>query len=224
MAALQPYLIAGLKNYEAYFVCNVAIGLVGDIARALERKVQPYCNEIMGALIDALRDDTVHRSVKPTVFSTFGEIAMAIEAAYEPYIQYSLMLLLQASSTRAPSDDEDMIEYINMLRESILEAYTGIIQGLKAGSRIDLFLPYAQSVLQFLQVIADDPNRDDFVLSKAVGLVGDLGSAVGPHVKDQLNQSYVVQLLQEAEATGDDTTMETAQWARGIIAGLIQGN
>lgn len=224
MAALQPYLIAGLKNYEAYFVCNVAIGLVGDISRALEGKLQPYCNEIVGALIDALRDDTVHRSVKPTVFSTFGEIAMAIEAAYEPYMQYSLMLLLQASSTRAPSDDEEMIEYINMLRESILEAYTGIIQGLKGGNRIDLFLPYAQSVLQFLQAIADDPNRDEFVLSKAVGLVGDLASAMGPHVKDQLNQPYVAQMLQEAEGTGDDTTMETAQWARGIIEGLIQSN
>jgi importin subunit beta-1 len=224
MAALQPYLIAGLKNYEAYFVCNVAIGLVGDISRALEGKLQPYCNEIVGALIDALRDDTVHRSVKPTVFSTFGEIAMAIEAAYEPYMQYSLMLLLQASSTRAPSDDEEMIEYINMLRESILEAYTGIIQGLKGGNRIDLFLPYAQSVLQFLQAIADDPNRDEFVLSKAVGLVGDLGGAMGPHVKDQLNQPYVAKMLQEAEGTGDDTTMETAQWARGIIEGLIQSN
>jgi importin subunit beta-1 len=224
MPALQPFLIAGLKNYEAYFVCNAAIGLVGDFSRGLEEKLQPYCNEIMGALIDALRDDSVHRSVKPTVFSTFAEIALAIGASYEPYLQYSLMLLLQAATTQAPSDDEDFIEYINMLRESILEAYTGIIQGLKGGNRMDLFLPYAQSVLQFLQVIADDPNRDDLVLSKAVGLVGDVASSMGPHVKDQLNQPYVAQLLQEAEAMGDENTMETAQWTRSIIEGLIRGN
>ena len=81
---------------------------------------------------------------------------LALEAGFEPYIQFSLMLLLQASTIRATSDDEDMIDYINMLRESILEAYTGIIQGLKEGNRIDLFQPYVQSVLEFLQQIAMD--------------------------------------------------------------------
>lgn len=224
MPALQPFLVAGLKNYEAYFVCNTAIRLVGDISRVLEEKVQPYCGEIMGALIDALKDDNVDRSVKPTVFSIFAEIAMAIEAAYEPYLQYSLMMILQAATTQAPSDDEDFIDYINSLRESILEAYSGIIQGLKSGNRIDLFLPYAQSVLQFLRLIAEDPNRDEAVLCRAVGLVGDVASTMGPHVINDLNQPFVAQLLQEAETTGNGGTLETAQWTRSVVERLIGGN
>lgn len=220
----MPFLLVGLTNYEAYYVCNVAVGLVGDLARALEGKLRPYCNEIMKALFDALKDTNLHRSVKPTVLSTFGEIAMAIEAAYEPYVQMSLMVLLQASATQAPEDDEDFIEYVNLLRESVLEAYTGIIQGLKGGGRIDLILPYAQSMLQFLQKICSDPNRDEFVMSKAVGLIGDIASAMGPHVKDQLNQPYVALMLQEVEDSGDDTAAQTAQWARGTIQSLLAGN
>ena len=221
MAAFHPFLIAGLKNFEAYYVCIVAVGVVGDLCRALEGRIQPFCPEIMSALAEALKDTNLHRSVKPPVLATFGEVAMAIEAAFEPYMQFSLMLLLQASTTQAPPDDDDLIEYINLLRESILEAYTGIIQGLKAGNRIDLFLPYVQSVLQFLQQIASDPNRDEFVISKAVGLIGDVASAMGPHIKDQLCQPYISQLLQEGQGSGDDTTMETAQWAGGVIQQVL---
>lgn len=224
MTALQPFLIAGLKNFEAYFVCIVAVGLVGDVCRALEGRIQPFCPEIMSALAEALKDSSLHRDVKPPVLATFGEVAMAIEAAFEPYIQFSLMLLLQASTTQAPPEDEDLIDYVNVLRESILEAYTGIIQGLKAGNRIDLFVPYIQSVLQFLQQIASDDNRDEFVVSKAVGLIGDVASAMGPHLKEALQQPYISQLLNEGQASGDDTTMETATWAAGVITQVLQSN
>lgn len=222
MAALQPFLIAGLKNFEAYQVCIITVGLVGDLCRALERRIEPFCPDIITALSDALKETNLHRSVKPPVVATFGEVAMALEAGFEPYMQFSLMLLLQASTTQAPTDDVDLIEYINLLRENILEAYTGIIQGLKEGNRIDLFLPYAQSVLQFLQQIASDPNRDEFVVSKAVGVIGDVASAMGRQIKYELQQPYIAQLLQEGLASGDDTTMDTAKWAGGLITQVLQ--
>jgi importin subunit beta-1 len=117
-----------------------------------------------------------------------------------------------------------MIDYINMLRESILEAYTGIIQGLKDGNRIDLFQPYVQSVLEFLQEIASDPNRDEFVVAKAVGVIGDVASSMGLQIKTQLQQPYIAQLLQEGLASGDDTTMDTANWAGGIISQIMQSH
>ena len=222
MVALMPFLLVGLRTFEAFHVCNIAVGLVGDICRSLEGKIEPYTKEIMGALVDSLKDTSLHRSVKPPVLSCFGDIALAIGARYEPYLQFSMMLLMQASGTTAADDDDDMIEYVNTLRECVLEAYTGIIQGLKDGNRVDLFVPYVQPVAQFLQLISSDPNRDDLVLAKAAGLIGDLASSMGHGIKDQLNQAFVKQLLQDANATGDDSTMETAQWAMAEVTRLLQ--
>ena len=163
MDALQPFLVQGLRNFQAYQVCVVAVGTVGDISRNIEARIQPYCDGIMNALVDTLKDNTIHRSVKPPVLACFGDLAMAIGAAFEPYMNFSMMLLMQASTARPPEDDEDLVEYFNLLRESILEAYVGIIQGLRDGNMLNHLMPYVPSVLQFLEELANDPNRDDFV-------------------------------------------------------------
>jgi importin subunit beta-1 len=223
MSALQPFLIAGLRNYQAYQVCIVAVGTVGDISRNIEAQIQPFCDDIMNALVESLKDSSVHRSIKPPVLSCFGDLAMAIGAAYDPYLQFSMMLLLQASSTRVPEDDDDLIEYFNLLRESILEAYVGIIQGLRDGNMLPQFMQYVPSVLQFLQELANDPNRDDFVLGKAVGVIGDLAQALGPQIGQKINQEFVGKLINDALGSGDQAMVEMATWASSVVSQAVQG-
>jgi importin subunit beta-1 len=223
MSALQPFLIAGLKNFQAYQVCIVAVGTVGDISRNIEAQIQPYCDSIMNALVETLKDSTIHRSVKPPVLSCFGDIAMAIGAAFEPYLQFSVMLLMQASQTKPAEDDDDLIEYCNLLRESVLEAYVGIIQGLRDGNFLGQFVQHVPSLLQFLQALADDPTRDDFVLGKAVGLIGDLAQSMGPQIKAQINQQFIAKLLQDAMGSGDGQMVDTSTWASSMVTQAVQG-
>jgi importin subunit beta-1 len=82
------------------------------------------------------------------------------------------MMLLQASSTVAPEDDDEMIDYVNVLREGILEAYTGIVQGLKDSNRAEILMPYVESIMGFLEFVNNDENIDVAVINKAVGLIG----------------------------------------------------
>eukprot|EP00560_Eucampia_antarctica_P001553 CAMPEP_0197832544 /NCGR_PEP_ID=MMETSP1437-20131217/15264_1 /TAXON_ID=49252 ORGANISM="Eucampia antarctica, Strain CCMP1452" /NCGR_SAMPLE_ID=MMETSP1437 /ASSEMBLY_ACC=CAM_ASM_001096 /LENGTH=868 /DNA_ID=CAMNT_0043435975 /DNA_START=24 /DNA_END=2630 /DNA_ORIENTATION=+ len=222
MAALQPFLMMGLSNFEAYHVCSIAVGLVGDIARNIEAKIQPYCNDIMSALMHALQNQTFHRSVKPPLLSCFGDIALAIGAGFEPYVQVSLMMLMQASQTRAPDDDEELFDYVNQLREGILEAYTGIFQGLKDGNRVEILLPYVEAITGFLELIAADENPDVEVLSKSAGLLGDIANSLGSRVKEQLSKPFVNSILKEAHELGDQSTMETCTWANGEIQRAIR--
>jgi len=222
VGALQPYLMVGLRNSESYQVCRVAVGVVGDVCRAIEGKIQPYCDEIMAALLQSLQNSSLHRNVKPPVLSCFGDIALAIGASFEPYLQVSLMMLFQASQTQAPPDDEELIDYVYLLRDGILEAYTGIIQGLKDGGRDEVLLPYIENIMVFLEMLAADPDIDESVLGKAIGCIGDVASCLGSRVRDSLAKPFVQTLLLAGQSSGDDSIMQTCIWARNQVRGALQ--
>ncbi|KAK2547713.1 Importin subunit beta-1 [Acropora cervicornis] len=115
-------------------VCIAAVGLVGDIARALGSNILSHSDLFMQILLENLADGNVHRSVKPQILSVFGDIALAIGVNFKNYFEVVIATLNQASITNVDKGDYDMVDYLNDLREGCLEAYTGIIQGLKGDS------------------------------------------------------------------------------------------
>ena len=73
----------------------------------------------------------VRRSAKPHVISSFADVAMAIEGDFVHYLTVIMQILQQAAGVNVDDQaDEELIEYVNSLRESILGAYTGILQVL----------------------------------------------------------------------------------------------
>lgn len=61
MDAFSPFLYNALGDLEEPSLCSMAIGLVSDISRALNEKVQPYCDYFMDYLLNDLRV-----SIKPS--------------------------------------------------------------------------------------------------------------------------------------------------------------
>lgn len=51
----------------------------------------------MCLLLENLTNSTVHRSVKPQILSTFGDIALSIGPAFIKYLDIVLQTLVQAS-------------------------------------------------------------------------------------------------------------------------------
>lgn len=58
-------------------------------------------------------------------------MVLAIGLSFKDYLDPVLQVLQQAAIVQAEKDDYDQIDYCNELRDGCLEAYTGIIQGLK---------------------------------------------------------------------------------------------
>ncbi len=63
-----------------------------------------------------------------------------------------------------------MVEYLNELRESILDAYTGIVQGLpRDNPMVELHLPY---ILQFIKTVGTDDDSNDNIICNCAALIG----------------------------------------------------
>jgi len=221
MPHFRPFLSLGLSNYEEHQVCAVAIGVVGDICRALELKVLPYCDEIVHLLLRNLQNPALNRNVKPPILSCFGDIALAIGGHFEKYMTVTMSMLVQASSTSIDTDNPDLVEYLNQLREGIFEAYTGVLQGLRADDKSSAFEPYVLGALDLIRQVAEGiphGHATDDVLRAAVGVVGDLGSSLGMRgMKNFARQSphreYLKALLKEAKSSSNEQTKQVATWA-----------
>jgi len=226
-----PFLYEALNNHSEYQICSAAVGVVCDLSRSLSEKLSPYCDQIMTHLLTCLNDDKLHRSVKPQILSTFGDIALAIGSEFKKYLEHVLNTLGQACRAQVVKNDCEMIDYLNNLRESCLSAYTGIIQGLRNAASTnaiaitDLQLVTAQLpfLVQFLETIANDSNKDDDVIGAAIGLIGDLVTTYGQQILQLVERESFEKLLVEGKRSKVMKTKTLANWAMKEIRKLKNG-
>ena len=219
--ALFPFIDIGLKNHEEYEVCNVTVGVVGDLCRALDDKIVRWCDPIVSQLLTDLQSQQLHRSVKPPILSCFGDIALAIGPVFEKYLAYVAPMLQSATqlSMGQPKDDEEMIDYNNALRNGIFEAYAGMLQGFKKDkSKIALLMQHAEFVLSFVEEVTKDADRDEAVTRAMVGVMGDMADTMDGIGQLYSQKTFWKQLLQECMDQNQDSSLqETARWAHEKI-------
>ncbi|XP_074598648.1 importin subunit beta Fs(2)Ket [Brevipalpus obovatus] len=223
MEAFTPYLALGLKNYQEHQVCNAAVGLVGDICRSIGQRVLPYCDQIMQQLIENLNNENLDRSVKPQILSVFGDIALAIGVEFRKYLPIVMDMLMRASQIQPNPNDFEYMEYVNDIRENCLEAYTGIVQGLKGdrevpNQEVQQIRDHIPSVLQFILVVSSDAEITDNLIAACAGLIGDICAAFGTSVSEPLAaQEAVINILNKGKHSRVSKTRLLCSWALKAI-------
>ncbi|XP_054155376.1 importin subunit beta-1-like [Oppia nitens] len=218
MDVFRPFLILGLRNYAEYQVCTAAVGLVGDICRSISGKILPYCDELMTVLIENLSNNAVHRSVKPQILSVFGDISLAIGTEFKKYLDVVLQTLMQATQIQADPNDFELVDYVNELRENCLEAYTGIVQGLKGDAEVpnpevQLILPHVPYMAQFVTLVASDAEITDTLISSCSGLIGDLCVAFGNVMIQLVDNEHIQIMLNRGKKSKNTKARTLTIWA-----------
>jgi importin subunit beta-1 len=224
MDAFFPFVKLGLENHEEHQVCSVTVGVVGDICRALDEKVVPYCDGIVYALLRDLESEKLHRNVKPPILSCFGDLALATGPAFEKYVPYVLSMLQSATQLTigAKSDDDEMNEYNNQLRNGIFEAYAGILQGFKSDpSKLTMIREHTPSVLALVETVAADPSRDEVVTRSMVGVLGDMADTIDQIGPLFAQRPFYKGFLKECQQSNDASLRDTANWAAARIADRV---
>ncbi|KXT12569.1 hypothetical protein AC579_2091 [Pseudocercospora musae] len=222
MQQFQPFLLNALNNQEEPQLCSLAIGLVTDIARALDAKVQPYCDAFMNSLLNNLRSTTLGNQFKPAILQSFGDIAQAITGAFETYLSVVAQVLQQAAgiSTQENASNFEMLDYIVSLREGIMDAWSGIVMALRSSQKQQLLQPYVESIFQLLNSVYSDPNRTEALLRSSMGVVGDIAEAFpNGEFSHLFRNEWLTAMARETRANKEfsQRTQDTARWAREQI-------
>ncbi|KAF5352963.1 hypothetical protein D9758_007879 [Tetrapyrgos nigripes] len=219
ISAFLPLLYPALKTHDDAQLCTVAIGIIGDISRALGEQSAQYASSFMQVLFENLQSDVLNRNVKIVILSCFGDIALAIGTNFEPYLETTMNVLKQAGAVEPNPLDYDLVDYVSQLREGILEAYTGIITGFKNTDKVNLLVPYTPNVLDLIQRCLVDDERTDSLMKLCYGLLGDLADALKDgQIKQLLLQPWVATELKARQRMSPDTK-KTMRWAREMVKG-----
>jgi importin subunit beta-1 len=221
MQSFAPHLQVGLQNYEAPQVCLMATGVVGDLCRALGLRMVAYSQSVLDIFFANLQNQAVDRKIKAAIMICFGDIAMATTGDFEKHLAPVVKMLQEASSTRlndVPVVTEDWVDYLNSLREGVLDAYTGIIHGLRESNKLNLFKEHVNSVLHFVEEISTDTTVSESVMKSAVGVIGDLVMVFQHELAQYLgNAPLLARLMQYAQRSTDPGMQQTAAWMQQLL-------
>lgn len=223
MDKFLPVLEMGLSHHREWQVCSVSVGVLGDICRAIEEQILPYCDRVMILMVRNLQSNEVHRNIKPQILSAFGDIALAIGDKFVVYLQHVLQMLQSAMTLSVQQlGNDDLADYNNSLRHGILEAWSGIFNGMSREKADEMLKSASPAIIEYIEAIASDQeNQDDAVWKAAVALLGDLASSVsGVGVLFQ-QKPYVLPFIQRCSQ--DPAMADTAKWAGQMVQKAMQG-
>ena len=226
MQHVMAPLTAALGNHDHYALCRVANATVQDICSALGAGIMPFADNIVYLMLEALQSTTLDKTVKPPIISCFGDMATAVQGQFEKYLPQVMTRMRQAALSsihvEVALEDYDMQDWLLALRESIFEAYVGIIHGLQADGKQSLLAPYVDWLLQFCEVVVtpESPSGQvgcELLTKAATSALGDLVSAI-PDLRADLSQRpWIHQLLVRGGQSKDELTREMSRWAQAEI-------
>lgn len=222
-----PFLIAAIRNHEAIQTCAFAIGLIGDISRALEQRFAgECCKAVMIVLAEIWNQPNLHYSLKPLVLTAFGDTALAIGPLFQPFLAGTMGYLSQAVVTHLGSDPIDDDDFLVELQEAIVQTFVGVIQGFKDSPEINELLPYISNILVFAKTVIESNTEDDALVRAVVGLLGDIADSIpqSDQLKSLLRANNWMQTLFRGVSTGknyETATKEVALWARDKVAAVL---
>ena len=215
MGAFTPFLYRALGTLVDWQVCQAGVFVTSDIVRALGERIIPYAQQIMEGLLTILKSPAIRRNVKPNAVSAVGDVALATGSSFPPYLQMTMEILSQAGTVEADDSDVAGQDFVWAMREALVDAFVGILNGLKssrksldsciageivaersgAAESTGAFQPYVNAIMGFLRQGWDDEDKTDQFCSSSLGLIGDFGDTYKAAVSNDLMQDWIQQAI-----------------------------
>lgn len=226
MPAFGPYLVFGLRNYNAAALCRVSVSCVADLARSLEENMSQCLSELMPILLEILRSPDTDRGVKLVVISALSDLALQTGRFFIVYLKDVLEIFKSASVLAVQlvnDDDPDIPIYIEQLKECLVESYTGLVLGAKEAEQPGYFQDHIQDIFNFLFELGKEPEQMKWEQLKGIcGLIGDLITLMQGRIKNHITSQQIGVLLKRLEQSPSENDRNVAAWVNREIAKILK--
>jgi importin subunit beta-1 len=209
------------KNTEHQHV-TIAIGFLGDICNSFEDLQHPFIKKSTQTLIDLLQNDSINLDTKPLILSCLGDLCY-VSGKY--FFEFQKLVIPILKSVIASIDnqeklpDQDLIQWMLVLKESILESLTGLIQSDPDTSSRKKFFEKNFEFTWLVKSIYDIITKDRILRTTklSIGLLGDCGANYKAKKTYLSKCTWIKQLISESiQNTGKNLSF-MGNWASDSI-------
>ncbi|EAR88045.3 importin-beta amine-terminal domain protein (macronuclear) [Tetrahymena thermophila SB210] len=205
------------QDLELFKTC---MGTIADVARACDNQFSCKLN-ILNNLFAALESPQFNRDVKLNIFSCIGDICLATKENTLPYLE-NLVKIFDIGFTAAVelsrSDQQDIQDYSEQLKEKLIESYTCVLHGINDTQQNPTFFNHCPKLVEFITLTCDKnlhPTVD--YVRNCLTLLVDIGNfyknQVGPYIKTNFTK-YLIDVLQEFDQSEEGK--ETISFAHRV--------
>lgn len=183
---------------------RLACGLLSDLAHNIDNAITARLPEIMQCLLLVLRDNSFQPEDKLTAIIAVGDVCLASEHHFEPYIEATMDCLFSAAGMALQNiqgiSDEEKATIIG-LRKSIVEAFVAVVHGIQSlavqGSQKDKVVLYTQNMFRYIETLVNlnDQTFDLELRKYLVDLFIDIVVILGHDMQPILRQSQIPRFM-----------------------------
>ncbi|KJE93966.1 hypothetical protein CAOG_04675 [Capsaspora owczarzaki ATCC 30864] len=223
---------ADLSDHE---MVKLALSMFGDLCRSIATDVAPFANDWIAMIQQLLASEQVHFSVKPQLFCTLGDIAIALGPNFAPFLPSTFQILIEAfgitqtSLASVPDAEYATVQPLQEMLEGIIESLVGIIQGFKgikkvADPSIHQLIPYGEFILKVVQDVSKlrEVSRTDGMVKGIVGMIGDLCHGFSASTGIDAAAFFradppTMRMIEYGERSANTDTQRLSKWARKCV-------
>mmetsp|Transcript_13724 Transcript_13724/g.54304 ORF Transcript_13724/g.54304 Transcript_13724/m.54304 type:complete len:857 (+) Transcript_13724:123-2693(+) len=224
---MQRIIVAALQKWNEPRVLVAGIGLLDAFLSPIAGKAYDmdqgvFLNTVVGTLLDNLKRPQLANEAKPPIIGAFGDVAVGAGKNFVVYFE-PVMAVLQIASNFEVKDmsDEDLVDHLLELRESVLDTYEMVISSMTSCGTHGSLLKYLPKLFEFLRKLDHEvPLRTAEIVCHVVGLVGDVAKSFGAEAKPYLAEPWVTQLVRKASSHSPDTK-KAAKYAQKQLSRVL---
>ena len=223
---VMEYILFALQEREDFQLCYQGLLAADDVIRCVGKENRTIIPSIVKEIQKILNDSNIPRGLRIKCFSLYNDIFMTEDKSNLIYLNDVLPLLVDgmSASVDPPSKDmdEDKLEYLNELREKIVELLVGTFLFLQCQNQTNLFSQYIDGFVKYLsKIVEPEFNCKLELIYEICGLLGDLYKYYPGSVELYLNVTSLKIIFDRLEESPNLEHRELLNYSKGLMEDLI---
>ena len=233
MSTFNSYLLHGLNSTNSFYICKASILSLDEIIINTGPDFNMYVEKYLKIVLNILSDNNINRDLKPLSFGIISELFIA--CPQEAFVYFDDIMRIVGIGFEAcrmdygpEKENIDFIYYIMELKERLLEIMMCVFNAVRDTGKINDFVPYAKSTVEFINIILrDEAKLNDDIIKNALGTIAQFCESYGKNIKPILNIDLLKNTIEKLRKKNDNTDKELEDfiiWVQKALTDVVISN